>query len=431
MKVAILGSSPIALEAALRLHHHGAALTWFNFNEVEYEGLFPSATTSWDDYTSELGFAVLKDEGSPHVQKELFSWDSWKKNYAQPLSDYLRAHQEVKSYEVVSVTKRFLSPGETLPDKSRFHDLFRLIYQLNPSEFINQQIESNPETYEKLSQELIHSLQSSLEMYEDFDMVLDFRRVTLPTSASVTGRALGEKRVGADYIAYGFEAFKKAHAIAQNIENREIAILGSNDLAVEMILILENWLKDPHTRLFVVTTEEEPFKRFFKIAAPKTAEKLNNLLAHMDQEFENEVQTFTTKLKSWLQLDDFVQVKIPKPAEPIPRLNFFSGHNVTAFDQLIDKRRLFLTLEKPDFRHGKAHPENNHLDLKTLGVDQIFVASRLSCAPICQLDSEEKGFFLCHPTRPTHSDFWKRDLIRLKGIEDEIFKLFSPHNSGE
>ncbi len=40
MKLAILGSGPLALEAALEFHHHGAAVTCFNAPEIEPESFF-------------------------------------------------------------------------------------------------------------------------------------------------------------------------------------------------------------------------------------------------------------------------------------------------------------------------------------------------------------------------------------------------------
>ena len=133
------------------------------------------------------------------------------------------------------------------------------------------------------------------------------------------------------------------------------------------------------------------------------------------------------KLREWQSLDDFVQAKIQKPVEPIPRLVFFSGHNATAVDQLIDKRRLFLTLEKPDFRDGLRQPENNPLELKTIGADRILVANKMMKPKMdVHLALNEVGYFECELNLPNISGAWKQDLERLKGIEYEIFKLFSP-----
>ena len=147
----------------------------------------------------------------------------------------------------------------------------------------------------------------------------------------------------------------------------------------------------------------------------------------MDQEFEKEVNEFHQKLREWQELDDFVQAKKPKPVEPIPRLVYFSGHNATAVDQLIDKRRLFLTLEKPDFREGHKQSDNNALELKTIGVDRILVATNLQKPSIdIHLSVSEIGFYQLEVCLPLVSGAWFKDLEKLKGIENEIFKLFSP-----
>ena len=189
MKLAILGHSPLALETALRFHLHGAALTWYA--DQEDLSLFNSSKFKADDFISDLGLRVLK-EMNMTCSLSVFTWAEWNKSYEKPLMDYLRAHQEVKSDEVISVTKRFLTPGEVIPGRSRFLDLFRIIYRVNPKDFIDDQKETNPETYQRLTEEFINSLASTIEMYQDYDLVLDFRNDLGKASVAASGRALGE-----------------------------------------------------------------------------------------------------------------------------------------------------------------------------------------------------------------------------------------------
>ncbi|MBA2403127.1 MAG: hypothetical protein H0V66_00025 [Bdellovibrionales bacterium] len=427
MKLAILGSSPIALEAALRFHLHGASLTWFNFDEIEYEHYFQKYLPK-DGYVSETGLIFLKEMGLNYSPAHAFDYQSWKQNYALPLTEFLKAQQKVRPHEVVSVSKRFLAANEVLEKKSRFLDLFRIIFQVNPQEFIQEQKESNPETFERLSKELVDSLQMNLEMYEDFDLVLDLRRATDARSVSVTGRALGEGRVSKDQLKYGFEALKLAQEIAADAKDmREMALIGSGELAAEIAVTLTDWLRDERSRLFIVSQEAWPFQKFLEQGEVQAVKELNQLFEFMNGEFLKEVNDFHGKLREWQALDDFVQAKIQKPVEPIPRLVFFSGHNATAVDQLIDKRRLFLTLEKPDFREGLRQPENNPLELKTIGVDRIMVANKLHKPKLdIHLDQKEVGHFDFEMNLPNISGSWSKDLEKLKGIENEIFKLFSP-----
>ena len=425
MKIAILGSTPIALETALRFHLHGAALTWYEDSENFYN--FTSQALAPDAYISDLGLGILKELNLKYDASE-FSWEKWKSHYAKPLTDYLKAYQEVKSDEVVSITKRFLARGETIPGRSRFLDLFRLIYKVNPKDFIEEQRESNPETYERMTEEMLKSLANTIEMFQDYDLILDLRSDLSKASAAASGRALGESRAS-DKVSYGLDALAFAKTLNPGPDFREIGLVGSDSLSAEILLSLEEWMREKRSRLFIVTTEEEPFSSFLAVADTKTRSKLEKLFQDLDHEFELEVDSFTKKLREWQELDDFVQVKIPRPAEPIPRLNYFSGHNVSAIDELIDRKRMFMTLEKPEFRDGKKHPENNHLDLKTIGVDHILVGHTKKNTRIIELDHNEAGFFALVPGKPNVEGGWANDLVKLEGIEDEIFKLFSPASS--
>ena len=421
MKLAILGSSPIALETAVRFHLHGASLTWFNASEGQLHFAFASGHLNWETTTSELGWELIKEKPA-----EQFSPELWTQKYLNPLTQILKSGQEVKTHPVLSITKRYLGLDEDIKGKSRFLDLFRVIFQVNPAEFIDKQKDSDPEMYEKLNAEFVQSLQSHIEMYEDFDVVIDVREATLAQSLGASGKALGEARISPQHISYGAEAMRSGSIMDPKGAVREMALIGSGELAVETLLCLQDWMKDIHTRLFVVTHESEPFEEFLKSAVNSTKEKFQALLSDMQNEWESERETFHIKLREWQELDDFVQVKIPKPAEPIPRLNFFSGHNVTAVDQLIDRKRLFLTLEKPDFREGKWHSENNELDLKTVGVDHVLAVADMKREEIAILKPQEVGYFELIPHHASTQNFWSIDINQLKGIEDEIFKLFSP-----
>ena len=56
-------------------------------------------------------------------------------------------------------------------------------------------------------------------------------------------------------------------------------------------------------------------------------------------------EQFETKLRDWRDLDDFVQVKIPKPIEPTPLLVIHQGYDVTSVDRLLDRKGVFATIE--------------------------------------------------------------------------------------
>jgi hypothetical protein len=413
MKIAILGQSPLALECALRFQLHGAAITWYRTGD----SFAPFHSRDWEigEFTSELGLRIL---GEMNQVSAISNWETWQSLYEAPLVNYLKNHQEVVDEEIISVTKRFLAPGETVKKSSRFYDLFRIIYRVDPREFIERQRETNPETYQRLTDEFVQSLTRTIEMYRDYDVVLDLRSALSKASLAVTGKALGESR----------ETEKITHGprLPETKDLREIALIGSGPVSAEVLLGLAGWLEDSRSRLFVISHEEEPFNSYLRFAHPQTAKKIETLLSSMQDEFKKDAQDYVRKLREWQELDDFIQAKVPKPTEPIPRLVFFSGHNVTAVDELIDRRRMFLTLEKPDFREGKIHPENNQLDLKTIGVDHVINGHAQKDLKLIQLDSDEKGYFNLTPNLPNMKEGWTKDIHLLEGIENEIFKLFSP-----
>lgn len=426
MKLAILGSSPIALEAALRFHEHEASLTWFATGSCFYGGAFTSAGLDALALTSETGLRILKSLNKNYAPKA-FSFTDWEANYFCPLRDYLASVQVVRSHEALSVTKRYLNAQEKPGEGSRFSDLFRIIFAVDPRSFIEAQRDADPEMYQKLSEEHVGSLKSSIEMFEDFDLVLDLREKGNSSSLAPTGRALGESRANPEKVYSGLTTLTVPALWDSDASKRELALIGSGALAAEVLLKFRSWLGDPRNRMFLVTTEEEPFQDFLQGASPKSREELEGLLSEVEARLQKDFDDFHEKLREWQELDDFVKVKKPRPAEPIPQLNFFSGHNLTAIDELIDKNRLFVTLEKPEFRSGKKHPENNLVDLKTLGVDGILGTLNLE-SPLLKigLSEGETGYFEWHGRLPNQADFWDGELNRLKEIEDAIFNLFSP-----
>src|SRR5690606_30429891 len=125
---------------------------------------------------------------------------------------------------------------------------------------------------------------------------------------------------------------------------REVAIVGDDTVALETMLNFSEWLDDSRTRLFLVSHEETPFKKVLATAKEEVKKRVEAFFNKAEADFKEATETFMKKLREWQSLDDFVQVKIPRPVEPIPRLVFFMGHNASAIDQLIDNKRIFLTL---------------------------------------------------------------------------------------
>ena len=131
-------------------------------------------------------------------------------------------------------------------------------------------------------------------------------------------------------------------------------------------------------------------------------------LATEREKFEVQIRHFEQKHHEWLELESYMQAKVPQPTEPIPSLVFFSGHSVIAADRLIDRDRFYLTCEIPSFRQAKLHKENAELPLKTIGVDAILVTDELTV---------KQDMY-----RPLRTQFWNQELLPLQP-EDGFFSL--------
>ncbi len=424
MKIALLGHSSFALESALAFDYLEAQITWF-LDEILIDHYF-NYLPRWNEVTSDLGLEILteKPDGLDFLKSD-FSWKSWTENYWNPLLSYLSSRQNLKKYNVTSITKRYLAPVEKIEGRTRFHDLFRVIYELNPEEFINQQKETNPATYQRLSEEFLRSLQASLEMYEDFDLVFDFRSYLKPNSISSTGRALGEFKVRSDKVHIGLDSLNFSPKEA----SRDLAIIGSHEYAATVLIKLKDWLKDPRNNLFIISHESDPFHEFLLHAQDSLKKEVESIFSFMNQQFLEEKEKFLEQLRDWQNLDEFIQVKKPRPAEPIPRLVFFSAHNVTAIDQLIDKKRIFITLEIPDWRKGIKQPENNFLDLKTIGIDEVVVCMGLDQDRVVHLAADELGYFRFCPKKLLYKHAKRDNDEALEKIKTQVFELFSPNTS--
>lgn len=268
------------------------------------------------------------------------------------------------------VTKRFLLPGQKPQDKSRFADLFRVSYFINPEPLIERSKDDSPEVYQKLTEEFMASLKRQLEMFEDVDVVIDASPAVSRRELGPGGPAIGETRLRADTIRYGQEFSDSAWLS----DATEVALVGDGREAAESLIKLKSWLGDKKNRLFHITSTARPFEALMQegstLAAP-----LKDFLTSAELEQAEALKEYEARLAEWMELDGFIKAKKPKPEEPIPRYVVFSGHLVTSVDQLIDKTRSFLTLETSPFVRGEVQSANNEVELKTIGVDKIIAAT--------------------------------------------------------
>jgi hypothetical protein len=375
-----------------------------------------------------------------HMTRELLALGAsvrlfWQQELNHPELIELHAQGVLIAAPWSQVTKRFLLPGMVPAGRSRFADLFRVSFQVNPEGMIAKGLSEQPEIYQKMSDEFMASLKGQLEMFEDVDVVIDASPGVPLRMLGPGGPAIGESRLRDNCIQYDVTQvdWKNWPATAQ-----EIAVIGDGARAAHALLNLKEWWQsNSQRRIFLMSLSATPFEKYLTEKSPE-AESLKNFLQLAVAEHTEAVARWQKTKAEWDELDDFVKAKKPLADFPIPRLVVFSGHMVSAVDQLVDKSRCFLTVETSPFVKGLVQPENNLQELKTIGVDLIVAATgtarawerfpglalRASSDRKDSYDSrglhEEVGFFtLTEESSPQ----------RIEHIMKELTQLFSPKGS--
>lgn len=398
MKLAIIGSGPLAIFCANHFDQLGAEVTLFQKNALGGNVRF-----------------LLKDFPQLEVnyKSQKKSLDFFWKDDLSPVIHYLEENQLTQRGEVLRVHKRFLHPDETIAHKSRLHDLFRVIYSVNPKEAILEQIKENPDMFQKLGEQVMSSLHLPVESFEDFDIVIEARglgreaRAMGPSNAM----ALNENNIKkTSAIFYEKEIFREF-----TLEGKKHLILvGHNETTILALLKCKAWLfSNPEHSLSWVTST--PVSK--KLPNDWLNLELENFIHSSQALFDVEKIEFEKKMHEWRDLEDYVKVKIPKPIEPIPKLKVFEGYDVTSVDRLLDREGLFATIESPDFREYVKYPN----DLKTLPADALLIT--------CGVDTEEslaRGLLIDEPGfYQLQATDINDGLAQIEFIEEKIMSYFS------
>lgn len=354
MKVAIIGSGPLAIEMGIRLFLEEASVTIFTKGDLggSVAGLYPFLGDSllgekFSDITSKEGWSLLS-KGPSNLKPTLNNY--WEE-YLKPLGEKVRDLGLVKKGEVLRVKKCFFSPS----DEKRLRDLFRIFYSIDPGESILKSIEENPLVFEKLGKEVLGSLKEKMEFFEDFDLVVDARGVLfnpLPMGSS-HGEALNEGVISKTTpVFYGLNGFSNLEKIKN--DSKTILIVGSGETASFYLHLLSDWFfANLDKKLYLVTRETQVFKE---------SENFKEFQAKAEVEFQKKADIFQEKINAWKELEDYEKAKIQKPEEPARRFEIFSGSTVSSLDRLLDRNNLFVTID-------------NQNELKTLPVDSILVVN--------------------------------------------------------
>lgn len=366
MKLAVIGSGPAALETALHFHQLGASVTLFyadqiggnvvRLNKVAPQSIVGKAI----EKTSELGRSLVTQALS-----DLLTAEDYLAKYLIPISQYLEQEGILKKGRVLRVHKRFLQLNEEINGRSRLHDLFRVIYTVNPEEAILQQLKDNPEVFAKLGEDVVASLHEPVESFEDFDLIIDATGKMHKAFAmgASHAEALNEKNLKKqNKIFYGKQVLDHWQEV---VNAKQLVIVGDGDSSAFVLTELGSHILSRHLKVRLVTHQTRPFN---EIQNEFVKKEVWSLLDSVEKLYAQACMDYQTKLHAWRDLPDFERVKIQAPELPESPLEIYTGMTVTSIDRLVDREGLFVTIESSHFREGVEADQ-----LKTLPADVVLV----------------------------------------------------------
>ena len=397
MKMAILGSGPLAILAAHHFDQIGAEVSLYQRSPL-------GGNLRW--LLSEYPQFKIEFENSEISLKEFFEM------IIVPAVSDLEKYNLTKHGDVQRVHKRFLHPQELVPGRTRLHDLFRVVFSRNPQETILKQMEESPELFASLGEEVIKSLHRPVESFDDFDIVIEargFGKNPLPMGAG-SSFALNENNLQDSSLLF----YEKNIFTELNLENKKTVILaGSGPTCKLALLKFKDWLlSSPGHELHWVTRDEADKTSGIKWLDVEV-EKFRKLIA---EQFDAAKLIYETKIREWRDLEDYIKAKIAKPVEPTPLLVEHIGYDVTSVDRLLDRNGVFTTIESPDFREYATKSN----DMMTLAADALCIAYGVSEESLggTSLMASEPGFYILNSL--TIDDGMKE----IKKIEQNILNYF-------
>lgn len=445
MKIAIIGSGPLGLEAAVHFDAIGAAVTLFSRDSFGgsmklVNSFFRDTENSFENSVTSTGLKIAEVKA-----QELVTFGDYFDNYLTPIARSLMEKGLVKIADVCRVHKRFLSLGETPGQKDRLHDMFRVVYSVDPKEHVLNQMKENPETFKKLGQDVLDSLSLPVESFEDFDIVIDASGVFSSPRAmgAASSLALNEKSLSVNCpIFYGTNAIKKISEISK--ESKSIAIVGSGEVSAAAISLLEDWVfSSPERSLKIITTEMNLFE---KLARAKEREwifkKVERVIQKNRETLLAAIQKFEKDVMAWKELPDFERAKVSRPPEPKAQIEFITGYSVSSVDRLLDREGLFITCESVNFRNPNLKEEK---ELITVSADAIIVGTGhmknveaykglqinfkngIDYPNVDMAKTGESGFYFLGAAKREHNDRYSltEGLSDISLIENDIMRFFS------
>lgn len=418
MKIAVIGSGILALEAAADLINEGAIVKLIGSqngggNLHHLSQITPEYSIDFLKSTTELGRSLtsLNEPDSIPISDYL-------EKYYLPLLKFIQERGSVQDRRVLRIQKQFLEPNEEIEGHSRFFDLFRVITALNPSGMVEEQLSQNPELEEKIGKDILSSLKSGVESFEDFDVVIDARGpFQKPLFLGAAGSpALNEITLaGKSQVHYGLVELD----ILKDLESCEVlTLVGSGYSSAVNLIALEPWLlKESGRRINLVTSEEVAFKNFLKSEniTGYLKDGIKRIIQNQMESWKKECEAVEEEILRWRGLEPHERMKISPPEFPAPKIGLFEGYTVTSVDRLLDQEKTYLTIEAPPWRKSSQSKE-----LVTLAQDMVFCANGFSEDEVpFGLKKDELGYF------KIRENSYSGGVERIKLIKSKLFELFS------
>lgn len=428
MKLAILGTGPIAMELALFFHIEGATVRMIG-SQVPGGKIARLAnhSRSCELELSPIVLSAWGREFTNFMETEATTYRMLWDNYYSKIATFLTSEGVFVSRDLIRVQKQFLHPDEKIKNRTRLLDLFRVTYGLNASGLVEQQLVENPGLAEKIGPDILESLKNQVESFEDFDLVIDARgpfQESLKMGAGFD-YVLNERPLSdMGLIQYGFD-FLNPNVDKEKISKKHLTIVGDDQLAALHLVLLENWLEEKGHEINIVTHHESAFAKFLETAnsEPWLQERLRKLITKYMKSWRNDCEEVEKELLKWRDLEPHMKTKVAKPEFPEPQIKLYEGYTVTSVDKLTDRDQVFLTLELPKWKNK----DGNRRELITLTQDQVISCTgfEVDISPIRSLlrYEDEPGFMAIDWTQGEIN--LQAGLEKVNLVIDQVFTYFS------
>lgn len=269
--------------------------------------------------------------------------------------------------------KTFLTTSDALASHQRMKDLFRVIYQRDFGQEIDEQLQTGPELFKQITPQMLEELKQGCEFAEDFDAVIDTRPLAFGECLGLGPGgvvALNEPEL-TQHRALIKEPFWEN--VLQSIQEKRTLLFLLNDF--QQVDWVEDYLNEYLLK----------WQKVYLVSREQTWSKLKKLEQKVEDLYQEDLKHYQQKQTQWEELETFEKAKISRPLPPERKLEIFYGHEVMSIDHINGRPELFLTIERPEFR--------GHENLKTLAADWIVPLNGQKYLQDIFLSQSEVGYY--------------------------------------